>query len=1718
MSRVRMAIYVFAASGGALAIGLRPMARIQAAAPNPLQPTELSAAAVASDDERMIVDEEAVGQLRPLPSTTRVIRHVNGTNGVAVAGAGPDDRLIYSNTLGTLYYAPRRNLRFADDLGTTSVNGCNMTKYLVGVTGGVTNGIGVFSCRVRLYTGCPNTNGGFGTLIPGTEREFTNLPDDVALVHELVVDLSDAPLPIPPTVWCRVDFDTDQAGWVVGAPAEIGFSGDVYDHAFTGCGTSFGGWPKRVHASFYAQVFAAPTCETHHLVYGAFSSTGQLFATGQNKLFADDVRIVEGVCELSAYEVGMRGTAGPFTMNFELRPRFGTAPFAGTQRIYESTRGNGVLEIARFTFPPGIFIEQDNLWLVWKANKNATGLVLANRTQAGKSDPEAYEWKSGQPRPWTEYTPDPPKSGIYRINIYCRGEPEPGACCAGRRSGEPVRCYDVLPAASCGAARWLPDRTCAEDAFDPPCGTHACCLPDNRCTDLDYEDCTAITATGDMAVFCSTNEDCGVNRYCQADGTCSPRTALWSAGEFCDDSDFRCPLFECQYGEGECYSGRPICGFGEVAPCSDRRGCSNFTCCNDICDADDFCCAVVWDSVCADQARTMCSHPPANDECAGDHRSFGAREIPMRLGEFGGEFFPGGQIEVFNQHATVNYSDDPRICCVRHGSDTQAENTVWYKFAMPQSAHTTARIHTCRSPDGNADSILQVFRAGDSTSDQTACDSLTVIGCNDDHAECGGGYLSDVCVGNLVSGETYYIMVGLHPSSDAGVYRLDVEIPCPRAIAANDDCDHALALPTGEAAIQVPFDLAGATLSCPPEPCSEMRNDIWFDFTAPCTGGAIVATAGVRPIDPHPLTAIAVYSVTDPPAACPPISIPLFCTVDTATFPVTAGNLYKIRLGGINGEPAGHLIVKCRADDCQLNGVPDQLEIASGASSDCNLNQRPDECDLTVNPAADCDGNEIIDVCEIDSNSTAPGGPFFCTSDCAADCNRNGVLDECEIRDDGALDCNRNSRLDICEIAGGPFCTTGCGSDCNRNGLLDSCEIIGPINRDCNRNGRLDVCDIREDSTAPGRPFFCTTECDPDCDSNGSPDQCVHPDDDCNGNRIPDICDIASGTSHDCQQNSRPDECELGGNDCQLNGIPDDCDIATGQSSDCDGNGIPDECTLRFPQVMLSDELPQDEFGASVALQGDRLLVAAPGDSTTGGAQTGTVYVYRRENSEWVQEAQLTAPDGAHLDRFGGSVSLDGQWAIAGAPLDDHAGGTDAGSAYVFRREGLWVFDAKLTASDAAAGSLFGWAVSLSVDRAVVGAFRHDVSGKRDAGAAYVFRREGGNWVQEAQLRASDAAENDYFGYSVSQSGELIAIGARGHDHDGHINSGAVYVFRRAGFAWMEEAELTLSDVSSLGRAVSISGDRILAGAFAGTSGEITTGVVQVFRKDGPSWVAETQLLSSVPSAISNFGSSISVSGAWAAVGNSSHVFHRAGSTWTRQFLLVPNALPDANSNSVVSVSGELVAVGLVYDTGFPHFNAVNIFDLPPAACTCPSGTITFIDPPDGVIDARQPHAMDGSYARQGITSFLVAAPEGASIFCWRVCETSTRGLPSNEVRTLVDNGDGTHTITIARPITPGAVTTLSYTDVAGVTTTGTFIAHPGNANTDGRTDARDLLALVNYLNGAASPPFGAYSADIDGSGELNVRDYTRLIDLLNGAAAFDRWLGTPIPQAAGCP
>jgi virulence-associated protein VapD len=378
--------------------------------------------------------------------------------------------------------------------------------------------------------------------------------------------------------------------------------------------------------------------------------------------------------------------------------------------------------------------------------------------------------------------------------------------------------------------------------------------------------------------------------------------------------------------------------------------------------------------------------------------------------------------------------------------------------------------------------------------------------------------------------------------------------------------------------------------------------------------------------------------------------------------------------------------------------------------------------------------------------------------------------------------------------------------------------------------------------------------------------------------------------------------------------------------------------------LVASDGAGYDYFGQSVSISADGAyaVIGAYVDAIGANSAQGSAYIFVRSGASWTQQAKLVASDGAANDFFGWSVSIsaDGAYAVIGARVDVGAN-SNQGSAYIFVRSGAsWTQQAKLAASDGAAGDQFSRSVSISADGAyaVIGAYVDAIGANSAQGSAYIFVRSGASWTQQAKLVASDGAANDFFGWSVSISadGAYAVIGAR-VDVGANSNQGSAYIFVRSGASWTQQAKLAASDGAAndfFGLSVAISADGAYAviGVVADDVGANTDqGSAYIFVRSGTSWTQQAKLVASYGAADDFFGCSVSISadGAYAVIGarydgvgantnqGSAYIFVRSSTSWTQQAKLVASDGADGDwfGQSVsISADGAYVVIGASYD------------------------------------------------------------------------------------------------------------------------------------------------------------------------------------------------------------
>jgi hypothetical protein len=255
---------------------------------------------------------------------------------------------------------------------------------------------------------------------------------------------------------------------------------------------------------------------------------------------------------------------------------------------------------------------------------------------------------------------------------------------------------------------------------------------------------------------------------------------------------------------------------------------------------------------------------------------------------------------------------------------------------------------------------------------------------------------------------------------------------------------------------------------------------------------------------------------------------------------------------------------------------------------------------------------------------------------------------------------------------------------------------------------------------------------------------------------------------------------------------------------------------IDYTKLVAGDAQSYDRFGTEVAISGDTIVVGAP-DSDDAGEGTGSAYVFHLDGGVWTEQDKLLAGDMDQHDNFGVSVAISGDTVVVGAPFDDDAceppdDMCKSGSAYVFTRSGTaWSQTTKLVASDDEERDFFGFAVAVDGDVALIGA-RWEDEAASDAGAVYVYSGVGGGWAEVQKLTASDGESNDRFGDAVAVSGRYAVIGAPVEDEAGS-EAGAVYVFA-LGSSWVELGKKPSNDGTSneFGEAVDVDGSWAVIG------------------------------------------------------------------------------------------------------------------------------------------------------------------------------------------------------------------------------------------------------------------------------------------------------------------
>jgi len=335
-----------------------------------------------------------------------------------------------------------------------------------------------------------------------------------------------------------------------------------------------------------------------------------------------------------------------------------------------------------------------------------------------------------------------------------------------------------------------------------------------------------------------------------------------------------------------------------------------------------------------------------------------------------------------------------------------------------------------------------------------------------------------------------------------------------------------------------------------------------------------------------------------------------------------------------------------------------------------------------------------------------------------------------------------------------------------------------------------------------------------------------------------------------------------------------------------------------------------DFFGTAVAADGTLAAIGAMGD-TTRGEFAGCVMAYELSDAVWSSPQRVLAQETDWGDRFGAALDLDGSTMIVGAP-DRFKTNFGNGAAYIFERTGgIWLERAQFALDAPGVNDFFGQSVAVSGSLAVVGVPQSDLFGA-DAGLARVYRRDGSGVWQTGEAIAPPVVDTfSRFGFSVAASGPNVIIGT--------YDAGVAYWFQEQGGQLISKGPITSPEAGGperFGYSVDIDGDAIVIGAPEDSESVDRSGTVFVFQRDGEVWNQTARLSAPAQTSVGWFGQRVGLDGSYLVVGepsvNRGYIFRRGGPTgWFCEHTLAPSDVTTGDLfGGAVTVTGNQVIVG----------------------------------------------------------------------------------------------------------------------------------------------------------------------------------------------------------------
>ncbi|KAA3641461.1 MAG: hypothetical protein DWP95_06795 [Proteobacteria bacterium] len=355
----------------------------------------------------------------------------------------------------------------------------------------------------------------------------------------------------------------------------------------------------------------------------------------------------------------------------------------------------------------------------------------------------------------------------------------------------------------------------------------------------------------------------------------------------------------------------------------------------------------------------------------------------------------------------------------------------------------------------------------------------------------------------------------------------------------------------------------------------------------------------------------------------------------------------------------------------------------------------------------------------------------------------------------------------------------------------------------------------------------------------------------------------------------------------------------------------------KFPDFDNSDH----HFGNSFSVYGDRALVGHTLEDVLGG-KTGAVYHYKLQNDNWFFVEQIKTGDGQKYDYFGSPIAQNDEYVVVGAFGED-TDGKEAGAAYIFEKIGGQIQEiAKITGGKGAAHAFSGNSISLSENHLLVSADSEEIGSIR-SGAAYIYFFDGLKWVREQKLTGIYRQDDDRFGSSVFIKGSTALVGDTGDQYSNFYNRGSVYVFEQGNEGWQRKTILSPhvnKPGLEFGAAVVMDDNFIFVSAIGDDVRGSGSGSVHIFEKMNEQWNHVGTLYPPMNQNFQYFGRTLGLSSEWLVVYAS-----RDGNNFGNNGALYFYDRTNLASGFTQKISASDLSVNIFYDSLVVNENQVFI-------------------------------------------------------------------------------------------------------------------------------------------------------------------------------------------------